>query len=166
MADQDSNNHKPRRYCDPHDGSRTHYWRVFERNFRVGASADFMREDEHSIWSVIDDTHQGGLAVGAPALPGHAQAGHAAAARRQTVRVAVAFARIYDHINNEHLREMMVALPNDMRRARAAWLLVLDNCSMGTSDLNVQAIDTSNTNAVVQFLTDIGFLQNNDLINA
>ena len=29
-----------------------------------------------------------------------------------------------------------------------------------------RAIDTSNTNAVVQFLADIGFLQNNDLTNA
>ena len=104
MADQDSNNHRPRRYCDPHDGSRTHYWRVFERNFRVGASADFMREDEHSIWSVIDDTHQMTIA-----------------------------GKIIEYIAK-------------VPRSRA--------------------IDTSNTNAVVQFLTDIGFLQNNDLINA
>ena len=60
MGDQNDRT-RSRRYCESHDGSRTATFIKFKRDFRTGASAHFMNEDDFSIWQVFDDTHQGGL---------------------------------------------------------------------------------------------------------
>ena len=140
----------PRLYCPPHDGSRSDSFRPFHRQFRTGASAQYLSEDDYSVWQVLDDTHQGGNAPGAPAIPAAGAAGHAAAARKHKKRVAVAFERVYSHIDDERLREMMDALPADDRRGYDAWQLVLRHCSQGTSDLNLQAIEDEFTAASIE----------------
>ena len=131
----------PRLYCNPHDGSRSTSFLKFKREFRTGASAHYLNDDDYSVWQVFADTHQGGNAPGAPAIPGNGVAGHAAAVRKHTKRVNVAFERIYSHMDDDRLREMMDALPADDRRAYEAWQLVLRHCDQGTTDLNLQSIE-------------------------
>ena len=128
-------------YCIAHDGSKTHTFRVFKEIFLVNASAEFMRDDEYSIGDTIMDVDQGGQAAGATAMPSAAQTGHVGAMRRRKVRVNKAFGRIYQHINDRRIREMLNALPRDDRLARDAWLLVLRMCDTEPTDLNVQEFE-------------------------
>ena len=83
----------------------------------MNACAEFMRDDEYSIGDTIMDVDQGGQAVGATAMPSAAQTGHVGAMRRRKVRVNKAFGRIYQHINDRRIREMLNALPE----IRHAW---------------------------------------------
>jgi hypothetical protein len=140
----------PRRYCAPHDGSRSPDFLPFEQNFRVGAMAHFLPEDDYSIWSAIDDTHQGGQANGAPQMPAPGAAGHAKAMRLFNKRIAVAFQMIYIHIDDTHMRATMMAIPDDDRRARLAWEYVLACCAEGTSDLDVQRLEQQFANATIE----------------
>ena len=74
-------------------------------------------------------------------MPSAAQTGHVGAMRRRKVRVNKAFGRIYQHINDRRIREMLNALPRDDRLARDAWLLVLRMCDTEPTDLNVQEFE-------------------------
>ena len=115
MSAHDSDDRRgPRLYCSPHDGSRTPSFIKFKREFKTGASAHYLHEDDYSVWTVLDDTHQGGNALGAPNLPAAGAAGHAAAMRKFNKRVAVAFERVYSHVDDERLQAMMDDLPNDV----------------------------------------------------
>jgi hypothetical protein len=134
-SEKTDDKHGPRMYTTPHDGSRSPAFISFHRNFRVGARAHFLPEDDSSVWSALEDTHQGGQAQGAPALPAQGQAGYAGAIRKYIKRIAVAFQMVYLHFDDEDMRATMDALPDDDRKARAAWLYALACCENGTSDL-------------------------------
>ena len=75
MASSEGGDRGPRRYCEPHDGTRTPSFRHFKRDFATGARAQFLSEDDYSIWQVLQGTDQGGHGPNAPAMPGAAQAG-------------------------------------------------------------------------------------------
>ena len=103
----------PRTYCEPHDGARSPNFLAFKRNFKTGSSAHFLSEDDYSIWQACQDSDQGGNAAGADPLPGPQQAGYANAVRRRKKRQAQAFERVYAHTDDERLREMMDAIPDN-----------------------------------------------------
>ena len=39
-----------RLFCDPHNGSRSPQFMKFKRDFKTGADAMFLNEDDWSIW--------------------------------------------------------------------------------------------------------------------
>ena len=100
----------------------------------------FLHEDDWSIWQACIDSDQGGQAQGADALPGPNQSGHANAVRRRKRRQKTAFKIVYKHIDNERIKEMLDALPDDDRRGAEAWKLVLNQCDLGASDLQMEEI--------------------------
>jgi hypothetical protein len=110
----------PRTYCDPWDGSRSAAFLKFKRDFKAGADAHFLSEDDFSLWSACQDMDQGGGAAGADPLPGPQQAGYTNAIRRRKKRQAQAFERVYAHTCDERIREMLADLPNDDRKGAAA----------------------------------------------
>ena len=69
----------------------------------------FLHEDDWSIWQACTDMDQGGQGQGADALPAQGQNGHANAVRRRKKRQAKAFERIYAHMEDERLKEMLDA---------------------------------------------------------
>ena len=125
--------------CDPWRGARTPEFRKFKRDFKASADAMFLTEDDYSVWQAMADTDQGGQAQGADALPGPNQAGHANAVRRRSGQ-KTAFKIVYKHIDNERIKEMLDALPDDDRRGAEAWKLVLNQCDLGASDLQMEEI--------------------------
>jgi hypothetical protein len=127
-------------FCDPWNGSKTPAFRKFVRDFRAGADAQFLQDDDHSVWQACIDTDQGGRDPLAEAMPGATQAGYTNAVRRRKRRQNTAFKAIYNHIENERLREMLDALPSDDRRGAAAWALIKTQCDEGTSDLQLEDI--------------------------
>ena len=145
----------PRTYCDTHDGSRTPIFLRFKRNFMAGSSAQFLHEDDYSVWQACLDQDQGGNAAGADPMPGNQQAGHANAVRRRKRRQAQAFERVYAHVDDERIKEMLAALPEDGRRGAAAWALLLRECDQGTSDLEILQLKREFANASIE--ADIGY---------
>ena len=146
----ESEKHGPRLYCQPHDGSRTASFLPFKQAFMVGANAHYLNDDDFSIGQSINDIDQGGQAEGAAALPAAGAAGHAAATRKRRKRVTVAFSMIYAHIDNEHLRAMLVALQDEDRKAVDAWMIILQHCDQGTTDLNLQEVERLWANATIE----------------
>ena len=116
----DDQNTKNTLFCDPWNGSRSSGFIKFKRDFKTGAEAMFLHEDDYSIYQCLTDLDQGGQGPGADQLPGQQQNGHANAVRRRKKRVAKAYQMIYNHTDDERLKEMLDALPSDDRRAASA----------------------------------------------
>ena len=129
--------HSNRLFCDAWDGSRSLGFLQFKRNFKTGMSAHFNTEDDYSLWQACMDTDQGGGAAGADPMPAQGQNGHANAVRRRKRRHAKAFERIFAHMDNERIKEMLDALPDNGDRGHTAWQLVLRECDQGTTDLEI-----------------------------
>ena len=111
------NSEQDRLFCDPWNGSKTPGFRKFKRDFLTGMGATFMHEDDYSLESAVLDTDQGGQAAGADALPAQGQSGYANAVRRRRRRQAKAYERVYAHIDDERLKEMLDAIAANDRRA-------------------------------------------------
>ena len=145
----------PRTYCEPHDGARSPNFLAFKRNFKTGSSAHFLSEDDYSIWQACQDNDQGGNAAGADPLPGLQQAGYNNAVRRRKKRQAQAFERVYAHTDDERLREMLDAIPDNGRRGAEAWALLVRECDQGTSDLEVLQLRQDFSNTTIE--GEVGF---------
>ena len=124
-------------FTEPWNGSRTPGFLKFKRDFAAGMGASFLHEDDYSLWQAATDIDQGGLANGADAMPAQGQSGHANATRRRRRRQMKTYERIYAHIDDERLREMLSSLVEDDRRGVNAWNLILRECDQGTSDLHI-----------------------------
>jgi len=124
-----------RMWCDAWSGARSPAFRKFIRDFSTGASATFLSEDDWSLWQAMTDLDQGGQGPNADAMPGPNQAGHANAVRRRRRRQAKAYECVYRHIEDDRLKEMLHALPNNDRRGAAAWALLKAQCDQGANDL-------------------------------
>ena len=133
----DDDNKRFTLFCDPWNGSRTPGFRKFKRDFSTGASALFLHEDDSSIWQTCEDTDQGGGDPNADPLPAQGANGHINAVRRRRKRQAKTFQLIYQHIDDERLREMLTDLPHDDQRGVEAWRLIIRECDQGTSDLEI-----------------------------
>ena len=125
---RDDNDGRNALFCDAWNGSRTPAFAKFKRDFKTGAHAWFLHEDDYSIWQACTDMDQGGQNPGADAMPGAQQNGHANAVRRRRKRQAKAFAIIYKHMDDERLKEMMDALPDNDRRGAGEWLRITRLC--------------------------------------
>ena len=73
----------------------------------AGADAFFLNEDDWSLWQACSGMDQGGPAAGADALPALGQNGYQNAVRRRKKRQAKAFQLVYNHVDDERLREML-----------------------------------------------------------
>ena len=148
-SDRDSNN---KLFCEPWNGSRTPAGstRTFKRDFKAQANALFLHEDDHSIWQAMTDVDQGRQGANADPMPAVGQNGHVNAVRRRRRRQAKAFERVYAHIDDERLREMLSDLPDDDRRGVNAWNLVLRECDEGTSDLEILATKSEFESATIE----------------
>ena len=157
-----SNDSEPKKdylICEAWNGSRTPGFLKFKRDFMTGMSAIYLHEDDYSLWQACNDSDQGGQAAGADALPAQGQAGHLNAVRRRRRRQAKAFERIYKHIDDERLKEMLSALqvthqPND-RQAAVSWQLILTECDQGTNDLQIVDIRAEFENCTIEL--NIGY---------
>ena len=85
----------------------------------------FNNEDDYSIWEACEDMDQGGLRTslgqGADPMSGAQQNGHTNAVRRRKKRQNKAFERVYAHVDDERIKEMLDALPPSDRRGAEAW---------------------------------------------
>jgi hypothetical protein len=43
----------PRLLCEPHDGSRSLKFLKFKRDYRASMRAEFLAEDEYSLWANV-----------------------------------------------------------------------------------------------------------------
>ena len=136
----DDHGRGPRRLCEPHDGSRTPSFLPFKRNFKTGLDAIFLHEDDYSLWSAVFGTDQGGDDPNAPALPAQGQNGYLQAVRKRAKRQKKAFEMVFNHIDNERLKDMLDDLPDNGDKGRAAWQLILAECDLGTTDLDIRDI--------------------------
>ena len=134
------NSDRNRLFADAWNGSRTPAFLKFKRDFAAGMGATFLHEDDYSLWQACSDTDQGGQGAGADPLPAGGQNGHVNAVRRRRRRQAKAFERVYAHMDDERIKEMLSALPDDDRRGVSAWQLVLAECDLGTTDLHIEDI--------------------------
>ena len=149
MTSRDDTKHE-RLVCDAWNGSRTPGFLKFKRDLQAGLSALFLHEDDYSVWQAMTDTDQGGQAAGADALPAQGQNGHVNAVRKRKRRQCKAFERVYAHVDDERLREMLSALPDDDRRGAGAWALVLAECDQGTTDLEILDIKAEFESASIE----------------
>ena len=124
----------------------------------TGASAFFLNEDDWSLWQACNDTDQGGQAQGADPLPAQGQNGHANAVRRRKKRQAKAFERVYAHVEDERIKELLDALPMDDRRRAEAWALLISQCKPDEDDLANMTIRSEWQNATIE--KDIGYSVN------
>ena len=134
MSDRSFDKELGKLICTPWNGSRSPEFKKFQRDLLAGAHAIFLQDDDESVGLAMED-----LDAGSPtnALPGQAQAGYLNAKRRETRRQAKAYHLVYQHTDNERLREMFDALPKNGRRGAAAWALLVAQCDQGASDLYV-----------------------------
>ena len=44
--------------CAPHDGSRSPAFLKFQRDFRTGTQAEFVKDDEYSVWQALNNIYQ------------------------------------------------------------------------------------------------------------
>ena len=86
------------------------------------------------MWQAVYGTDQGGDQPNAPALPAQGQNGHLQAVRRRAKRQKKAYELVFNHIDNERLKDMLDDLPDNGDKGRAAWLLILAECDLGTAN--------------------------------
>ena len=113
-----------------------------------------MTEDDFSLWQAMEDRDQGGNDPNAPALPAAGVNGHAQAVRRRWRRQNKAYERVYSHQDDERIKDMLDALPEDDRRGAEAWALVLRECDQGTTDLDISEIRVAFEKASIE--ADVG----------
>ena len=106
--------------CAPHDGSRSPAFLKFQRDFRAGTQAEFVKDDEYSVWQALNDIDQGGNDPNAPPMPGGNAL--APAQRKRLRRQALAYKMAYAHIDDERIREMekVIARGDRDQRIRAS----------------------------------------------
>ena len=107
--DADRQNSTDRLFTIAWNGSRSPQFKKFARDLSTGADAQFLHEDDHSIWQAMTDVDQGGQGVGAEAMPTQMQAGFTNATRRRKKRQNKAYAVVYNHIDNDRLKELMAS---------------------------------------------------------
>lgn len=151
----DDHSNSNRLFCDAWNGSRTPGFAKFKRDFETGADAMFLHEDDYSVWQACVDMDQGGGGTGADALPGAQQNGFANAVRRRKKRQAKAFERIFSHMEDERIKDMLHALPHNDRRGAEAWAMVLRECDQGTSDLEILDLKRDFQNSTIE--SEIGY---------
>ena len=69
MANDSTDKRLPRLLCEPHDGSRSLKFLKFKRDYRTSMRAEFLPDDEHSLWTANIGLDPGGDDPNAPALP-------------------------------------------------------------------------------------------------
>ena len=97
--------------CAPHDGSRSPAFLKFQRDFRAGTQAEFVKDDEYSVWQALNDIDQGGQDPNAPAMPGGNAL--APAQRKRLRRQALAYKMVYAHIDDDS-----IYIPSTEQQAR------------------------------------------------
>ena len=150
--DKDDDSRAGSLICDAWNGSRSPLFLKFTRDFKTGADAIFLHEDDYSIWQAMKGTDQGGPAPGADQMPAQGQNGFANANRRRKKRQAKAFAVVYKHIDDERIREMLDGLPENGQRGTDAWSMIERECANGTSDLEILDYQRSFQNATIELL--------------
>ena len=60
-----------RLFCDAWNGSRSPGFLKFKRDFKTGADATFLHEDDDSLWAAMDDMDAGGQKQGTEYQPIH-----------------------------------------------------------------------------------------------
>ena len=149
----------------PWDGSKTQGFRKFLRDFKTGANALFLSEDDYSIWQACLDMDQGGNHVNADQLPGPNQAGYANAVRKRKKRQAKAFEKVYMHQDDERIKEMLDAIPmDDDRRGAKAHALIMTECGTGDTDLDI--LDTRQDFENSNIEKDIGYSDETDAVQS
>ena len=69
MANDSTDKRLPRLLCEPHDGSRSLKFLKFKRDYRTSMRAEFLPDDEHSLWTANIGLDPGGDDPNAPAMP-------------------------------------------------------------------------------------------------
>ena len=93
----------------PFDGIKGQRWHQFVQAFKAGAAAEFLGEDDESIWDACTDVDTGGNGVGATPMP-TAGAALAKAQRLRKKRQAKAYKFVYRHVDDERIKELLNAL--------------------------------------------------------
>ena len=120
MSSTDQNTSNTLFTSSPFDGIKGAQWHQFEQAFKAGADAEFLGEDDESIWEACTDVDTGGNGAGATAMPA-AGAALAKAQRLRKKRQAKAYKFVYRHVDDERIKELLNALPMDDRRGAEAW---------------------------------------------
>ena len=141
----------------PFDGVKGLRWHLFAQAFKAGAAADFIGEDDESMWEACTDVDTGGNAVGATAMP-TAAAALAKAIRMRKKRQAKAYKFVYKHVDDERIKELLDALPMDDRRGAEAWALLESQCKPDQDDLAHMTIRGEWTSATIE--KDVGYSVN------
>ena len=105
--EENSSKEGDRLYCRKWNGTRSPDFISWKRDFKTGASAHFLHEDDYSIWQALEDKDQGGQDANAPALPAQGVNGHAQAVRRRWRRQSKAYERVYSHQDDERIKDML-----------------------------------------------------------
>ena len=87
--------------------SKGQRWHQFAQAFKAGAAAEFLGEDDESIWDACTDVDTGGNGVGATAMP-TAGAALAKAQRMRKKRQAKAYKLVYKHVDDERIKATKV----------------------------------------------------------
>ena len=82
----------------PFDGIKGQRWHQFVQAFKAGAAAEFLGEDDESIWDACTDVDTGGNGGGATPMPS-AGAALAKAQRMRKKRQAKAYKLVYSCTN-------------------------------------------------------------------
>ena len=69
MSSTDQNTSNTLFTSSPFDGIKGARWHQFEQAFKAGADAEFLGEDDESIWEACIDVDTGGNGAGAAAMP-------------------------------------------------------------------------------------------------
>ena len=139
MSSTDQNTSNTLFTSSPFDGIKGQRWHQFVQAFKAGAAAEFLGEDDESIWDACTDVDTGGNGVGATAMP-TAGAALARAQRMRKKRQAKAYKLVYKHVDDERIKELLDALPMDDRRGAEAWALLVSQCKPDEDDLSNMTI--------------------------
>ena len=122
--------------------------------FKAGAAAEFLGEDDESIWEACIDVDTGGNGAGAAAMPA-AGAALAKAQRLRKKRQAKAYKFVYRHVDDERIKELLNALPMNDRRGAEAWALLCSQCKPDQDDFSTMTIRSEWHNATIE--KDVGY---------
>ena len=103
MSSTDQNTSNTLFTSSPFDGIKGARWHQFEQAFKAGADAEFLGEDDESIWEACTDVDTGGNGAGATAMPA-AGAALAKAQRLRKKRQAKAYKFVYRHVDDERIK--------------------------------------------------------------
>ena len=146
MTSTDQNSSNTLFTSSPFDGIKGQRWHQFVQAFKAGAAAEFLGEDDESIWDACTDVDTGGNGVGATPMPA-AGAALAKAQRMHKKRQAKAYKLVYRHVDDERIKELLDSLPMDDRRGAEAWALLISQCKPDEDDLANMTIRSEWQNA-------------------